>query len=231
MGVAQRLESIRVGEQELLDRVRTHGLKRWEQIEPDVISWLSEETHGEVAAAVNSIFAQLIQNGSRRSVGRNVSCGSTLLPNVDVDLCYPADGIDPVVGASVNVLTPVRRGRARITLDRDAFSARVQQAAWMSLDFKLQHAVPAPISSISCWAREVKPWFFSLWLVHVASDAEFVERRAVLNALRHHCNGVGALFFGPDPRQPNRFMPLRAGELEIDSVLHEMVAGVTLAER
>jgi hypothetical protein len=214
--------------------VRAQGLTRWQQIESEVVALLSSGSLAgseSLASSINDVMAQLVENAAGRKVGRHVSCGSTLLANVDIDLCYPPDGSVPVVGAMVNVCNPGRPGQEPATSYRDAFRARVQQAAWMSLDFKLQYAPVGHVDSVGSWVKETTPRFYTLWIVHCANDAEFVEFRATLNALRSHCNRVGALFLSSDSGHSDRCVALTAGELQIDRVLREVVAGVVRAEQ
>jgi hypothetical protein len=200
-------------------------------VEADVLDCLSLQGSCEGhAVAINDILAQLVENAAQRELGRNVRCGSTLFPETEIDICYPSDGTVPRVGALLCVVHPRSPSSDSFAARPDTFRDAVQHAAWTSYDFKLQHCEPAPIASIGSWIQAAKPRFFSFWLVHVESDAQFVERRATLNALRSHCNGVGVMFFGADSRRPGDSVAHAARELHLDRALREMIAGVVAAE-
>lgn len=111
----------------------------------------------------------------------------------------------------------------------DAVAPLVERAAWASFDFKLEHGTPVAPEGIPCWARTSWPRFFTLWLIRVESDADFVAWRAALNALRAHTNGVGAVFVGTDPRRREHWVPWPAPELSLDRMLREIAAAVVFA--
>lgn len=177
----------------------------------------------------NDFVIQVLQNWSRMDVVGPVHRDSQLFDKIDIDICFPGEGI-PSVGAEVKALgTPAHAGngwKARAG-SRDLHK-RVREVAFTSTDLKAAYARPVAIKTFQSWVDRTDPAYFSFWAVRVEDKNDFETVRSILVGLRNYCNGVGAVIYEPVPNaKTSRYRVKKVPELTMDKALRSMAQHMT----
>jgi hypothetical protein len=173
----------------------------------------------------NDFVIQLLQNWTELEVAGPVHRDSQLFHKIDIDICYPAEGV-PTVGAEVKALgTPGHKGNGwKPRAARSDLHKRVREVAFTSTDLKAAYARPTTIKTFQSWVERVDPAYFSFWAVRVEDARDFETVRSILVGLRNYCNGVGAVIYEPVSKSAKtiRYKVKTVPELSMDKALRRM---------
>src|SRR5438093_5512661 len=157
----------------------------------------------------NELIARLVERCAGFGVAQRGKRPGILVPQVDVDLCYPADRkARPALIAEVKMAgTPKHPGsptagvmgrRASADVDK-----RIREIALNVIDLKLADVQggTTTIGDITSWIQETRPAFFAMFGLRVIDDN---DHRKVLDKFQYlansYANGVGLALYRPaDP--------------------------------
>jgi hypothetical protein len=159
-----------------------------------------------------------------------------LLPQVDVDLCYPADVKSrPSLIAEVKMAgTPKHPGSPTAPLLGRRASAdvdkRIREVALNVIDLKLADVQggTATIGDITSWIQETRPRFFAIFGLRIVDDNDL---RTVIGRFQYlansYANGVGLALYEPvDRSTPAGRVTYRSiappGGLSVDDAVKRM---------
>jgi len=205
----------------LLQRVEAQRIETFAEIEPDFLAAMGafdrqvavgKFTSGEnqnKGLFFNELVARLVERCAGFGVAQRGKRPGILLPQVDVDLCYPADRKSrPALIAEVKMAgTPKHPGsptagvmgrRASADIDK-----RIREIALNVIDLKLADVQggTTTIGDITSWIQETRPKFFAIFGLRIVDDN---DRRTVVGRFQHlansYANGVGLALFEPVDR-------------------------------
>lgn len=205
----------------LLERVEAERIETFAEIEPDFLQAMGAfdtlMAAGQLSAGenqnkglfFNELIARLVERCAGFGVAQRGKRPGILLPQVDVDLCYPADRTArPALIAEVKMAGtpkhpknptagPIGR-RASADVDK-----RIREIALNVIDLKLADVQggTTTIGDITSWIQETRPRFFALFGLRVI-DAN--DLRTLIGRFQYlansYANGVGLALFEPvDP--------------------------------
>jgi hypothetical protein len=223
-------------------RVAQEGIEKWSDIEGPflhvvekfdadfALGRLSAGSYKAKARYFNELVIALLQNWSGQTVVGPVHRDSQLFHEIDIDICYPAEGV-PKAAAEVKAIgTPGHTGNNfKPRPGRSDVHKRVREVAFTSTDLKAAYAKPTPIKTFTDWVQRTDPAYFSFWAVRVADQADYETVRSVLVGLRNYCNGVGAIIYShPEPTKP-AYVAKKVPELNMDKALRAMAQSMVNA--
>lgn len=224
----------------LVARVREQCVGRWADVEDDFLRAV-EQFDAEFAEGkrgtgwyqskaryFNDLVVQLLVNVSGKAIASRCKRASQLFDLIDIDICYPIDGI-PVVAGEVKALGtaphPGNKGRARA--GAADLHKRIREVAFTSMDLKAAYAPPTPIASLQEWVDKTSPGYFAFWAIRAADESDLGKVRGTLASLRTYCNGVGAVIYTPAAAEtPTKYQVKRLPDLSIDRAIREMAQRV-----
>lgn len=202
----------------LLERVEADRIGSFADIEQDFVRAMSEFDRvmnaGELTSGqnqnkglfFNELIARLVERCAGFGVAQRGKRPGILLPQVDVDLCFPADRTTrPALIAEVKMAgTPPHPGNTRggpygrpASADVDK---RIREIALNVIDLKLADVQggTTAIGDISTWIQETRPRFFALFGMRIIDDN---DREKVLGRFQYlansYANGVGLALYRP----------------------------------
>ena len=220
----------------LLARLRDEKIAEWASVQDEFLDATSE-FDTEYASGrrdsgwykckaryFNDLIVELLSNSSERPITTRVKKKSRLFTDLDIDVCYPADGT-PIVGAEVKMLgtPPHPKNGMEPRGARTDLHKRAREVAFTAIDFKAAYAAAKKINSFQHWIDSSAPGYFAIWAMRVRDQTDFEAVRTILVNLRGYCNGVGAVIYGPvsDAEQTN-YVARVVSELDIDQNILEM---------
>ena len=220
----------------ILDRIRGDGVSQWEDIQNEFLAAIGEfDTEYKAgkrgsgwykakARYFNDVIVELLANSSARPITTRTKKKSRLFSELDIDVCFPEDGI-PVVGAEVKMLgtPPHPKNGMKARLACKDLHKRVREVAFTAIDFKAAYAGAKRINSFQHWIDSSAPGYFAIWAMRVNDQTDFEAVRTILVNLRGYCNGVGAFIYGPaSDAEPTVYKQRVVSELDIDQNILEM---------
>lgn len=232
----------------LLERVEAERIETFAEIEPEFLAAMSAFDRliaaGQLTAGenqnkglfFNELMARLVERCAGFGVAQRGKRPGILLPQVDVDLCYPAEPTSrPSLIAEVKMAgTPKHpknptagpMGR-RASADVDK---RIREVALNVIDLKLADVQggTTTIGDITSWIQETRPRFFAIFGLRVI-DAN--DLRTVIGRFQYlansYANGVGLALYEPvDPSTPEGRVTYKAiaspGGMSIDDAVKRM---------
>lgn len=224
-------------------RITREGIERWANVENAflrAVEKFDEEFAAEKrtpgwykakARYFNDLVILLLQNWSSMNVVGPVHRDSQLFHEIDIDICFPAEGV-PRAAAEVKALgTPGHPGNNNVPRpgSRDLHK-RVREVAFTSTDLKAAYAKPTQIRTFNHWIQNTEPAYFSFWAVRVEDQKDFESVRSILVGLSRYCNGVGAIIYEPAPSSTQKaikYRPKKVPELGMDQALRQMAQFMT----
>lgn len=222
--------------EDLLGRIVADGITHWSTIEDDFLiatgEFDAEYARGgrdpgwykSKARYFNDFIVALLSNASDKPITTRTKKKSRLYSFLDIDVCYPKDGV-PIIGAEVKLLgTPPHPGNGmKPRPARTDLHKRSREVAFTAIDFKAAYAAAKRINSFQHWIDTSNPGYFAIWAMRVNDESDFNAVRTILVSLRHYCNGVGAVIYEPaSPSEPTTYRPRPVKELDIDWNILEM---------
>lgn len=220
----------------LLARVAKEELSRWSSIEASFLR-VVEKFDAEYASGnrslgwykskaryFNDLVIALLENWSRKPVVGPVHRDSQLFHKIDIDICFPADGV-PVAAAEVKALgTPGHPGNHGVARGgRSDLHKRVREVAFTSTDLKAAYSRPIQIKTFDDWVQRAEPAYFSFWAIRVKDRADFETVRSILVGLLSYCNGVGAIIYSARESPTSmKYTAHKVPELGMDKALRSM---------
>jgi hypothetical protein len=232
----------------LLERVEAERVETFAEIEPDFLRAMSafdalmaagQLTGGEnqnKGLFFNELIARLVERCAGFGVAQRGKRPGILLPQVDVDLCYPADRTArPALIAEVKMAGTPKHPRnptagvlgRRASADVDK---RIREIALNVIDLKLADVQggTTTIGDITSWIQETRPRFFAIFGLRIidANDLRKVTSRFQYLA-NSYANGVGLALFEPiDTSTPEGRVTYKAiappGGMSIDDAVKRM---------
>jgi hypothetical protein len=206
----------------LLDRVDAERIETFSAIERDFLEAMGafdrRIASGEFTSGQNQnkglFFTELMARLVERCAGfggveKRGKRPGMLLEQVDVDLCYPADGrTRPTLIAEVKMAGTPKHPRSPEAgpMGRPASAdvdKRIREAALNVIDLKLADAEArtTPIEDVSSWIQSTNPRFFALFGLRVIDQNDLNK---VVRRFQHlgssYANGVGLALFEPVDR-------------------------------
>src|SRR6266566_1814235 len=202
----------------LLDRMEAQAIASFADVEQDFVKAMSAFDH-RVAAGdftsgenqnkglfFNELVARLVERCAGFGVAQRGKRPGVLLPQIDVDLCYPADRkARPALIAEVKMAgTPKHPGsptagpmgrRASADVDK-----RIREIALNVIDLKLADVQGGitTIGDITSWIQETRPRFFAIFGFRIIDDNDL---KTVIGRFQYlansYANGVGLALFEP----------------------------------
>ena len=232
----------------LLDRVEAERIETFAEIETDFVRAMSAFDHKLVAGELtsgqnqnkglflNELIARLIERCAGFGVAQRGKRPGILLPQVDVDLCYPPDrNLRPAMIAEVKMAGTPKHPKSPTAkaLGRPASAdvdKRIREIALNVIDLKLADVQggTAVIGDITSWIQETRPRFFALFGLRVVDDNDL---RKLLGRFQYlgnsYANGVGLALYQPtDPSTPEGRITYKAipppGGMSIDDTIKRM---------
>lgn len=219
----------------LTAKVRNEGIDRWQVVQDGFVTAV-EAFDLEYAAGAresgwyqakaryfNDLIVGVLSNLSGKTISMRTKKQSQLFEELDVDICFPAEGT-PIVAGEVKALgtPPHPKNKMQPRSGSQDLHKRVREVAFTAMDLKVAYAPPQPIGSFQMWIDSTAPGYFSFWAIRANDDADFERVRRTLANLRAYCNGVGAIIYQPDSSDPGRYTVRNLSELSIDRSLREM---------
>lgn len=158
----------------------------------------------------NELVARLVERCAGFGVAQRGKRPGILLPQVDVDLCYPSDRkLRPSLIAEVKMAGTPKHPRSptagklgrRASADVDK---RIREIALNVIDLKLADVQggTTTIGDITSWIQETRPRFFAIFGLRII-DAN--DLKTVIGRFQHlansYANGVGLALFEPVDRE------------------------------
>jgi hypothetical protein len=232
----------------LLERVEAERIETFAEIERDFVAAMS--TFDERVAAgditsgqnqnkglfFNELIARLVERRAGFGVAQRGKRPGILLPQVDVDLCFPADRkARPVLIAEVKMAGTPKHPRSPEAgpLGRPASAdvdKRIREIALSVIDLKLadKQGGTTVIDDITSWIQATEPRFFAIFGLRIIDDN---DRRKVVGRFQHlansYANGVGLALYEPvdassaEGRVTYRSIPPPGG-MSIDDAIRRM---------
>jgi hypothetical protein len=232
----------------LLERVEAERIDTFASIEQDFLRAMSAFDHRVAAGEFksgenqnkglffNELIARLVEACAGFGVAQRGRRPGILLPQVDVDLCYPADRkARPALIAEVKMTgTPKHPGSPtappmgrRGSADVDK---RIREIALNVIDLKLADVQggTTTIGDITSWIQETRPRFFAIFGSRIIDDNDL---KTVIGRFQYlansYANGVGLALFEPvDPSKPEGRVTYRSipspGGMSIDDAVRRM---------
>ena len=232
----------------LLDRLEADRIETFAAIEQDFLAAMSafdrhvaagELTSGEnqnKGLFFNELIARLVERCAGFGVAQRGKRPGILLPQVDVDLCYPADRKSrPALIAEVKMAGTPKHPRSptagpmgrRASADVDK---RIREIALNVIDLKLADVQggTTTIGDITSWIQETRPRFFAIFGLRIIDDNDL---KTVVGRFQYlansYANGVGLALFEPvDRSTPAGRVTYRSipppGGMSIDDVVKRM---------
>jgi hypothetical protein len=232
----------------LLDRVDAERIETFGEVEESFLAAMSafdrrvaagDLTSGEnqnKGLFLNELIARLVERCAGFGVAQRGKRPGILLPQVDVDLCYPADRTArPALIAEVKMAgTPKHPGSPKAGMMGRRGSAdvdkRIREIALNVIDLKLADVQggTTTIGDITTWIQETRPRFFAIsgFRIIDANDLKTVVDRFQYLA-NSYANGVGLVLFEPvDRTTPEGRVTYKRipppGGMSIDDALRRM---------
>jgi hypothetical protein len=220
----------------LCERVAKDRIEKWSEIQADFLRVVEKfdtvYATGERSAGwykakaryFNDLIIALLQNWSGKHVVGPVHRDSQLFHEIDIDICFPADGT-PRAAAEVKALgTPGHPGNDnKPRPGRSDLHKRVREVAFTATDLKAAYAKPTKIRTFNDWVQRTEPAYFSFWAVRTEDASDFETVRSILVGLSSYCNGVGAIIYTPASGAKGiRYAPKKVTELDMDKALRRM---------
>jgi len=219
----------------LVERVRLERIDRWEAIQGDFVAAVeafdleyaagSRESGWYQAKAryFNDLIVGVLSELARKPIAVRTKKRSQLFEELDVDICFPGEGM-PIIAGEVKALgtPPHPKNQMKPRSGSQDLHKRVREVAFTAMDLKVAYAPPQPIGSFQRWIDSTNPGYFAFWAIRASDHADFERVRRTLANLRAYCNGVGALIYLPDPVAPGKYTVRNLSELSIDRSLREM---------
>jgi hypothetical protein len=205
----------------LLERVDSERVDTFAAIEHDFLGAMSafdrrvaagDFTSGEnqnKGLFFNELIARLVERCAGFGVAQRGKRPGILLPQVDVDLCYPADRkARPALIAEVKMAGTPKHPRSptappmgrRASADVDK---RIREIALNVIDLKLADVQggTTTIGDITSWIQATRPHFFAIFGLRVIDENDL---RTVVGRFQYlansYANGVGLALFEPVDR-------------------------------
>jgi hypothetical protein len=231
-----------------LERVEADRVETFAEIEPEFLRAMSafdqQMATGVLTAGenqnkglfFNELIARLVERGAGFGVAQRGKRPGILVPQLDVDLCYPADRTArPALIAEVKMAgTPKHPGNPTAgSLGRRASAdvdKRIREIALNVIDMKLADVQggTTTIGDITSWIQETRPRFFAIFGLRII-DAN--DLRTVIGRFQYlansYANGVGLALFEPvDPSTPEGRITYQSipppGGMSIDDAVKRM---------
>jgi hypothetical protein len=232
----------------VLDRVDAESIETFSAIEPDFLRAMSAFDHRLAAGELtpgenqnkglffNELVARLVERCAGFGVAQRGKRPGILLPQVDVDLCYPSDRkARPALIAEVKMAgTPKHPGSRKAKAMGRRGSAdvdkRIREIALNVIDLKLADVQggTTPIGDITSWIQEIRPRFFAIFGFRIIDSNDL---RTVIGRFQHlansYANGVGLALFEPVDRSTREgrvsYRPIPSpGGMSIDDAVKRM---------
>jgi len=232
----------------LLDRVEAERIGSFAEIEADFLIAMSAFDRlvqaGKVSSGenqnkglfFNELIARLVERCAGFGVAQRGKRPGILLPQVDVDLCYPADrAARPALIAEVKMAGTPKHPRSptagpmgrRASADVDK---RIREIALNVIDLKLADVQggTTTIGDITSWIQETRPRFFAIFGLRIVDKNDL---KNVIGRFQHlansYANGVGLALYEPvDPSTEEGRVTYRAipppGGMSIDDAVKRM---------
>ena len=205
----------------VLTKVEKERIETFAEIEVDFVRAMSSFDRQVQAGVItpgqnqnkglffNELIARLVERCAGFGVAQRGKRPGILLPQVDVDLCFPQDRTTrPALIAEVKMAgtPPHPRNETRTPMGRTAsadIDKRLREIALNVIDLKLADVQggTTAIGDISSWIQSTRPHFFALFGLRIMDDNDL---RKVLGRFQYlansYANGVGLALFRPvDP--------------------------------
>jgi len=232
----------------LLDRVDAQKIETFAEIEADFLRCMRafdwEMSQGHLTSGenqnkglfFNELIARLVERCAGFGVAQRGKRPGILLPQVDVDLCYPADRTSrPALIAEVKMAgTPKHPGSPTAGLLGRRASAdvdkRIREIALNVIDLKLADVQggKTTIGDITSWIQETRPRFFAIFGLRIIDENDM---KTVIGRFQYlansYANGVGLALFEPVDRSTPEgritYRPIAPpGGMSIDEVVKRM---------
>ncbi len=215
-------------------------MSKWAEIQSDFIRAVEEfdteyrtgrRTMGwyqSKARYFNDIVVALLGNLSNKPISVRKKKDSQLFGKLDVDICYPSEGLPKIAGEVKALGTPPHpNNRNRARNGSSDLHKRLREVALTSIDLKVAYSGPRAIQSFQNWIDSTPPGYFSFWSIRTNDESDFERVRSMLMSLRSYCNGVAAVIYSPSSEAaPTTYWIRRLTELDLDHAIREMAQRV-----